>query len=423
MSAKFSLQRLLRGPNAAAAGEAIAAINTGALAGIFGDDLRAAVEVARRHGTQRWLLVPRGEDAALVLEPSDLVHAPPTIIFRDAARNDRARLDRALVRAIRSFALWRAGRLACQLAAPVQAEVGSAATVLGNIVPFCQLRTQPKCQTDRTRDGIELTVCQPLLERSQQPGQRVTRPGKAPPDTKLFFDTGETGSGVNPKTGTVGPVPLPTFKFTADVSFDAVNAGRLGRWEVGWIQNGRASRWTATYGGGARRCRPLPRSCRDQVDSRRVQPPWQMFTRGGEGPQALVPADGSSSGTVTAVLTDRPNQLWPLFVDGHELKSVHAGSVLVSWLVALRRFAPLDQPLTTGQDIVFLWSCRVTLDITWTLTHTPGAQVDAVFVPTGRVLVKDGPGSVRAFGPPVLCKPTADCSETCATLGQAIVRC
>jgi hypothetical protein len=46
----------------------IRGINGKTLAGIFGDDLSAAVKVAQAHGTQRWLLVPKGEDAALVMD-------------------------------------------------------------------------------------------------------------------------------------------------------------------------------------------------------------------------------------------------------------------------------------------------------------------------------------------------------------------
>src|SRR5437867_5385365 len=60
----------------------LTAVKSGQLAGIYGDDLLPAVKVAQRLGTQRWLLVPKGEDTTLVLEFADPLTPPPTIIFR-----------------------------------------------------------------------------------------------------------------------------------------------------------------------------------------------------------------------------------------------------------------------------------------------------------------------------------------------------
>jgi len=54
VGAKFALQRMLKVPDTAVdAARLIRGINGKTLAGIFGDDLAAAVKVAQAHGTQR----------------------------------------------------------------------------------------------------------------------------------------------------------------------------------------------------------------------------------------------------------------------------------------------------------------------------------------------------------------------------------
>jgi outer membrane protein OmpA-like peptidoglycan-associated protein len=90
--------------NPATSGDAasmLAAVKSGQLAGIYGDDLRAAAQLAARRGTVRWKLVPPGRVAALIREPDP--SRPPTIIFRTQYRGDRQRLDPALVAAWRGF--------------------------------------------------------------------------------------------------------------------------------------------------------------------------------------------------------------------------------------------------------------------------------------------------------------------------------
>ena len=74
-----------------------AAVKAGRLQGIFGDDLRAAAQLAARLGTVRWELIPRGQDAALIDQLE--LGQPPTIIFREQVRSVPARLDPALSRA------------------------------------------------------------------------------------------------------------------------------------------------------------------------------------------------------------------------------------------------------------------------------------------------------------------------------------
>ena len=141
VGAKFALQRMLKVPETAAdAARLIRGIKGETLAGIFGDDLLAAVKVAQAHGTQRWLLVPKGEDAALVLDASAPLDAPPTIIFRGDTpdiRQTPARLDPALQKASRTFDLWQRRQIgACAASA--------SAVPVSNLVPpdFCHLPGQ-----------------------------------------------------------------------------------------------------------------------------------------------------------------------------------------------------------------------------------------------------------------------------------------
>lgn len=141
VGAKLALQRMLKVAGAAAdAARLIRGINGGTLAGIFGDDLLAAVKVAQAHGTQRWLLVPKGEDAALVMSAAAPLDAPPTIIFRGDTpdiRNKPARLDPALQKASRTFDLWQRRQIG-----PCAAS--ASAVPVPNLVPssFCHLPAQ-----------------------------------------------------------------------------------------------------------------------------------------------------------------------------------------------------------------------------------------------------------------------------------------
>lgn len=130
VDAQFALLRMNKGDAAArqdAAGM-LAAVKgtlgeTMRLAGIFGDNLKKAAELASRHGTVRWELVPKGEDAALILEPNDPAGVlPPTIIFRGGdpgakpvshygVRKLPERLDPALRKAWAAFLALRGGQL------------------------------------------------------------------------------------------------------------------------------------------------------------------------------------------------------------------------------------------------------------------------------------------------------------------------
>ena len=161
VDAQFSLQRLSRGTpeERADAVGMLGAIKGSQLAGIFGDNLKKSAELAARIGTQRTLLVPKGEDAALVLEPGDTpVVLAPTIVFRGGdppkqfgIRKEPQRLDAALRKAWATFVLLRAGKLGrCDVApddgpavAFTDAE-GAPLRVLGNAMPpLCELPDPP----------------------------------------------------------------------------------------------------------------------------------------------------------------------------------------------------------------------------------------------------------------------------------------
>ena len=106
VSAKFALKRMLARPKTQSrASEIIGGIQAGQLAGVLGDDLVAAVKLAQRLGTQRWLLVPAGKDATLVVDPADPLGTSPTIVFRNEARA-KGRLDAALHDAGTTYRQW-----------------------------------------------------------------------------------------------------------------------------------------------------------------------------------------------------------------------------------------------------------------------------------------------------------------------------
>ena len=96
--AQFALLRLLKGPDAETAREMIDEIEKGTLKGIFGDDLKKAVDAAFQRGKARWELVHPGQDAILIND--DLLDGP-LLFFKEAAGHF-PRLDKALIDAYRA---------------------------------------------------------------------------------------------------------------------------------------------------------------------------------------------------------------------------------------------------------------------------------------------------------------------------------
>jgi hypothetical protein len=92
VGAQKALLRMFKGGQGARADATgmLAAVKSSQLAGIFGDDLLVVVKLAQGLGTYRWLLVSKGEDAALVLDPADPLTALATIIFRGDTQDIRS---------------------------------------------------------------------------------------------------------------------------------------------------------------------------------------------------------------------------------------------------------------------------------------------------------------------------------------------
>jgi len=128
----------------------LAAVKAGQLAGIYKEDERMPLLYATKLKLSWWQLIPKGEDAALVLAQANL-QAPPIIAFRDQVRSISSRLDRALRRAWNSFRLWKTGRLMrCPIrpAGVISAGAQPASTsMVSNLMPliFCSLPTVDPC--------------------------------------------------------------------------------------------------------------------------------------------------------------------------------------------------------------------------------------------------------------------------------------
>jgi hypothetical protein len=155
--AQASLLRLGKADPAgrAAALGLLAGVKSGQLAGIYGENLMASTRLAARLRTVWWKLIPVGEDAVVVVDPSAPTLVSPTIVFRSTqtrttkARSpqaclDRVRLDAALRKAWTSVQLLEAGKLVrCDLLpASVSTEHETfGPTVVANITPTAWART------------------------------------------------------------------------------------------------------------------------------------------------------------------------------------------------------------------------------------------------------------------------------------------
>jgi hypothetical protein len=149
VSAQRWLLRLAADPSASVlAQEILAAVKAQRLAGIYGDDLRAAADMARRLGTVRWRLVPQGQDAAVVLDPRPSGQQA-AIVFREHLRTLPLRLDEALRQAWATFQLLLAGALQrCPPNGAARA-ARSPSLVVGNLVPpgYCMRPAKTTTET------------------------------------------------------------------------------------------------------------------------------------------------------------------------------------------------------------------------------------------------------------------------------------
>src|SRR6266542_624132 len=124
--AQHSLVRLSKNPATSVdAVGMLEEVKAGRLAGIFCVNWQNAAQRAIRLGKSWWTVIPRGEDAVLLLDPDDLMGGPPMVAFRreldpdcgligreEKSAPSPARLDAALRKAWLSFRLLRSGKLA-----------------------------------------------------------------------------------------------------------------------------------------------------------------------------------------------------------------------------------------------------------------------------------------------------------------------
>jgi pimeloyl-ACP methyl ester carboxylesterase len=161
--AQYALLRMRNDPTTAAdAVGMLEAVKTQHLAGIHEENVMASVRLAAKLGRKWWELIPKGEDAALVVDPVAPATVPPTIVFRSTQTTrtkdgehppclDRTRLDPALSKAWATFQRLRGGQLVqCEVAQAtpiVFAEAGAfgAPAPVTNIVPpiLCAAPARP----------------------------------------------------------------------------------------------------------------------------------------------------------------------------------------------------------------------------------------------------------------------------------------
>ena len=232
--AQFSLLRL-RDAGGGARADAVGlleAVQSGALAGIYGSNLLAAVKLAQKLGTVWWELLPQGEDGVLVVDPTAPL-GPPTVVFRAIQTAgpqqkclDRNRLDPALRKAWQNFQIFRSNKLVrCNtLPKPVSAEAGFSAPVAiaGIIPPFC---ARPRVRTEGTPTAA------PVLVRSS---------------TAVFL-------GIPPDTTVDGffcpCIRQAGFSWSIECQLLFPKGSEGGTWRVGFVQNMISDEFEATYQG------------------------------------------------------------------------------------------------------------------------------------------------------------------------------
>jgi len=120
--AQHSLVRLSKNPTTSAAAVGmLEEIKAKRLAGIFCVNWKKAAERALRFGKSWWTVIPRDEDAVLMLDPDNVSRGQPLIAFRrelspkdcGTLKNEKrfvsspSRLDAGLVKAFESYRFWR----------------------------------------------------------------------------------------------------------------------------------------------------------------------------------------------------------------------------------------------------------------------------------------------------------------------------
>ncbi len=166
--AQHSLVRLSKDPvTATDAVGMLEEVKAGRLAGIFCVNRKIPAQRASRLGQSWWTVIPKSEDAVLMLDPGNPLGSQPLIAFRreldprpegcGPLPNERSfltspsRLDAALLKAWAAYQLLRAGRL-------VRCDAMPGAVPISNLVPpiFC-----------RVGDAVPLPSAPPRLSPGQ----------------------------------------------------------------------------------------------------------------------------------------------------------------------------------------------------------------------------------------------------------------
>jgi hypothetical protein len=197
--AQHSLVRLSKNPATTAdAVGMVEEVKAGRLAGIYCANWQKAAQRALRFGKSWWTVIPPGEDAALLLDPDDLIGGAPMILFHRELDPDcglmkgetkcasaPARLDIALPKSWATYRLQRSGRLLCDLkTTTTEFEMfGRRGATTNNVVPTCKIVSrEPSC-------GVPHDVLIGVRTR------RLTKPGREL--NQVEFEAPSTG--VEPK--------------------------------------------------------------------------------------------------------------------------------------------------------------------------------------------------------------------------------
>lgn len=109
--AQRALLRMSKNPNSSTDAAGMAdEVKAGRLAGIYKEDEQVPALRAKKMNLGWWQLIPQGEDAALVLDPTNPMVSPPLIVFRNQVRSLPHRLDPALLKVWQTYKLWQMGR-------------------------------------------------------------------------------------------------------------------------------------------------------------------------------------------------------------------------------------------------------------------------------------------------------------------------
>jgi hypothetical protein len=160
--AQRALLRMSKNPTTSADAAGMAdAVKTGKLGGIYKEDEKVPALRARKMNSSWWLIIPKGEDAVLFLDPEKQKTGTPIIVFRDSIRSNPARLDPALQKVWQTYLRWRSGYIAqCQCSLPsinhqsLRQPTSSCGKPINNIVPMGYCENSKMVGISKSRCGV-----------------------------------------------------------------------------------------------------------------------------------------------------------------------------------------------------------------------------------------------------------------------------